>query len=562
MLIDGPITSETVDSSGEILKLKGHDISDFLEGRAYANFEHNNDSPENIIGKFVYAKKIFNESDCENDRQRLFWKQLQIPFLYGICELFDDEDHPGAVAIAAILRYFKRRKEPVRIGFSIEGATLSRDDNVLERTVGRRAAVTLRPCNRTCWADVLSPEDAGDMVSKMESSATQTVEVDSAIVEDTPPTPELDLKIAVHRLSKTLTAGVGNVAPSILTQGSALSTEGLATKSRMNALRAAVRDWDRRRPLKEMVKAYLPDVSDDYVDHFVDLANQLSLQKGRGPIKLPRIGSEHSKNAHADSDQKMLLEGLYLHPKVDLDAGTHPIVRTKNDAGDEVIVKMPHRAGGRINAADASSAYYQMAKNFFGLGAHVPTTNSFYVSKKHAPWAYKEWDTHDYDLSRPWSAMKHIDGNTVLDNYEAYEAAFDRNRPIIHRLTLMDYLTGTTDRHLGNAMIDAAGNLYHIDNDTAFSHYLDNMPSIPFYLGDDRPAPNVELPTVHNDVVDAQTLQWLNGLDPKKMAGMMKAYGLPSDAIKGAVRRLRKARELMSQGHPIGKLYERDPADG
>lgn len=174
-LIDGPITTQTVDSSGEIVSLQGLDITDFLSGRAFANFEHNNDSPEDIVGIFRYAKKIFSEKDCENERQLFFWRQLKTPFLYGILELFDAEGHPGAVAIAAMLRYFKSRNEPVKIGFSIEGRTLKREDNVLSRTIGQRCAITLRPCNKQCYFDLYPPELANDLIKKHEKSDVRTV---------------------------------------------------------------------------------------------------------------------------------------------------------------------------------------------------------------------------------------------------------------------------------------------------------------------------------------------------------------------------------------------------
>lgn len=470
MLIDGPITTQTIDSSGEILDLKGLDISDFLDGKATANFEHNNDNADDVLGWFIYAKKIFSEADCENDRQRMFWDKVKTPFLYGVLELLDDASHPGAIAVAAMLRYFKKKNEPVKIGMSIEGSTLERDGHILKRTVGRKVAITLRPCNKQCMLDVLPQERTDELIQKMESDHIQSFEVDSPILEKSefvkssaensdivklyhitdkakfklnqnyspidnsisiedrsgrkgiyttpsvekwitnygyarPFVAELHVpkslmseknisgrwggeifipseyfdKIKVHRviptdahareingddygpfeeaileefdtgkpitnmvgetfkvpkatfrnykysgkdarkmssdeikqikqhfkrgykayfgkseenliddikqdlinLRKTLTAGMGNAAPSMLTGGSALATEDKRHKTNVNVLKSVIRDFQgkTKEDFKKAVKEALPDLSDKYVDHFVDLAEDLSLKK-------------------------------------------------------------------------------------------------------------------------------------------------------------------------------------------------------------------------------------------------------------------------------------------
>jgi hypothetical protein len=176
MKLDAPVATNALDSSGEILSIKGLDITDFLEGRAVANWEHSNTSEDGAVGRFIYAKKIFSAQDCENERQLSFWKQLGHEFLYGVVELFDEEGHPGATAIAAMARYFLKRKEKIRIGMSIEGSTLDRDGHLLNRAVARKAAITLTPCNKECWI-----EYAGDEmpVSKSESVEVVDFEIDS-----------------------------------------------------------------------------------------------------------------------------------------------------------------------------------------------------------------------------------------------------------------------------------------------------------------------------------------------------------------------------------------------
>ena len=141
MIIDGIGTSEHVDSSSEQMSIQGHDISDLVEGRGVLNFEHDN-SVDSIIGHIIFAKKIYGKSDCSNDREKMYWDICGKAFVYIKAELFDAENHAGAAAAAALIRYYHKRKEKILAGFSIEGVTLSRSGNKLERSVGRRLALT------------------------------------------------------------------------------------------------------------------------------------------------------------------------------------------------------------------------------------------------------------------------------------------------------------------------------------------------------------------------------------------------------------------------------------
>lgn len=132
LLLDGIFASEAIDSSGEVFDVDGADLSIMEEGRGVANYEHRGPGAENetasgndIVGKIVATKKIFTEKDCENDRQRLYWKKVELPFIYGIVRLFDGAGHAGAIALAATIRDLDANNEPVLVRFSIEGTTLS-----------------------------------------------------------------------------------------------------------------------------------------------------------------------------------------------------------------------------------------------------------------------------------------------------------------------------------------------------------------------------------------------------------------------------------------------------
>lgn len=523
---DGIATSQHLDSSGEVLNVEGHDISDLEEGRGVFNFEHSNKA-EDILGHVIYARKILKQSDCENDRQKAYWKSCEKPFVYVIGELYDGEEHPGACAAAAMMRYYHKRKEKMLVGMSIEGATLKRDDNILERSVGRRIALTLRPCNKTCIAGIVDDPIIADVVNKSMGSGSDSglVEIDSIILEDgdylfSDLDPAAALKKSLEVLEKTLTAGNYNVAPGQLSGGAALCVED---KGLHNRAKAAFRDWDRRRPLKEALKAALPEVSDDYIEHFTDLAEQMSLTKGISS-KLTRIGPEHSLHPFNDDDQKRLVEGLYADKGDKMKGWEHKfnIKVLPNDSGKQVVLK--HIRNESLGESPKNATvYHDMAKNFFGMGAHVPTTT--YIQHPHL-----------FD-GKPTQAMEFSpEMISPLGSYKANEAAIEQGRAdgTAHKLALMDMVMGHSDRHLGNMLIDKNGRLLHIDNDSAFTaHDEPNISAYGSIMGD-------------NLHIDAG--QWLAKLDPKKLGQELMKRGMSRNAVANSVKNLMMLQNMGSRG--------------
>lgn len=140
-MLDGVFCSEAIDTSGESIDIKEMDITSLNDGTGTANTEHIN--PEDsevknadkkaeghwsvIVGRVIFAKKIFKEEDCETERELEFWKNLELPFVYGAVELFDAEEHRNAQDLAAMVRHYHERKIPVVARYSIEGSTVSRE---------------------------------------------------------------------------------------------------------------------------------------------------------------------------------------------------------------------------------------------------------------------------------------------------------------------------------------------------------------------------------------------------------------------------------------------------
>ena len=537
--IDGIASSEHVDSSGEILRIANANIDDLVEGKGVLNWEHTNDSASDIVARITFAKKILSRDDCDTDRQRKYWDYVKVPYIYIQAEFFDSEDHPGALAVSSIIRHYHKRKEKILVSMSVEGSTLERNGNILERTVARRVALTLRACNKTCITGVLDAP-AEEIISKSMKDLINHSDytIDSAILDDTS-TNLQDLKQATEELettlNKTLTAGVGNVAPQNLTQGAALQCEDisgrneqLSSRTVRNRVKAAVRDWDRRRPLKEVIKAALPEIGDGYIDHFVNVANELTLKKSQS-TNLIRVGQEHSQNQSQDDDQKRLIEGLYLDP-AQQPAKT---VIARNDAGQSVLIKRPVGPDIHGDAQQNAANYYQIAK-YLGLGDNVPVTNTFSspINKEQL------------------QAIEIKEGfNTPLQSPRQYEKNAQKARESgeLHKLAMLDLLLGNNDRHAANMLYNRDGKFLHIDNDHSFDHQSPHEHQM-YHQG--------EFEGVANDMAHIDAVRWLNDVDPRLLVRHLTLIGLPMVLVKQIALNLKSLKQMASDGHSIGNMAQ------
>lgn len=308
MVLDGIAASEAIDSSGEVLDIKGLDITSLQDGSGVLNYEHRGDQSEgassaDIIGAITFAKKIFGPDDCENDRQLGYWNKVQLPFVYIQAELFDSEGHQGAKEAAALIRYYHKRSLPILMRYSIEGSTLKRDGNRLKHAIAKRVAATIKPCNRSCISGVLSDSEVSAIETKAKEGLETLVrfenpnrqflggyegEYANPIVED----PLEKMRGAIdslreyNDLSKALSAGGFNAAPTSLSGGSALQAENISSveqekkkKFIKNQAQAALRDWQGKGDLRKFLKHRLPDTSPEFIEHFAALVEDYQLKK-------------------------------------------------------------------------------------------------------------------------------------------------------------------------------------------------------------------------------------------------------------------------------------------
>ncbi len=234
-ILRGIFSAETPDKSGEIVSIEGIDISTINDGKGLVNSEHNNDFTK-TVGKILNAKKIFSDKDCSNEFEKKAYESVnKVPLMVGTVELFDEEDHPEAQAIAKIAKFYKKRNEPLVLGFSVEGGILERSGPVIKKSIVRKVAVTAGPCNEAARAELVSEMTKSEAavferISKTEKTqntlsagaVTEVLEYDEGKINES----ISSLKARLGSLVKALEAGFAT-ATAPLTQGAALQKQGV-----------------------------------------------------------------------------------------------------------------------------------------------------------------------------------------------------------------------------------------------------------------------------------------------------------------------------------------------
>lgn len=529
-LIDGIFASEHIDSSGEILSVEGCDIST-LDKDGTANFEHNNDDADDVVGKILYAKKIFSEKDCDNDRQVKYYQMVKCPFIYGIVELFDAQGHPGSVAISSMMEYSSQKKEPMMIGFSIEGSTLERDGMRLLRTVARRVALTIKPCNKTCVSDILEHIPGTQKAMGVDGFAPLHKSIETELEPYMEKVPN-DLANAIYDmlyfrvLAKTLTAGVAAGAPGTNVQGAALQKEGFS-RDLKNTIKAKIRDkWDRKTPLAEFLKNELPELGEKFKDHFSELISELSLQKSSDVVSY-----RHSvSNVPHTKDQKLLIAGIKIRNTDD----SSPY-RTMNSKGQRVIVRRGHNdENDKLFSSEKAAAYHNLARDFFKLGHHVPMTSAFI-------------NPTDRHVHHAVAAIPGVRSGMHPKDHEEYDKTINdlAAKGTLHKLAVMDYILGHSNRHSNNLVIDSQGHPHLISNEKSFSE----QPNVPEYWHTVNPT---------NKIVDHHTREWVSGLNEKELAALMRHNGLTKKHTEDAYNRLVNIKNKLRDQANIMEIYHKE----
>jgi hypothetical protein len=301
VIMEGVFASEVVDTAGEVLKIDGADISELQSGKAVLNTEHVNpedlkenikkDEPgakgfDSIVGRIIGAKKIYGPEDCKSKNELNAWNNIKKPMIYGQVEIWDGPDsHDSARAAAAIARMFHKSDAGPGLGLSVEGSTLKRNGNILEKTIIRRMALTKKPANRTAWIDIIKDDSAPGthkpMVKSVSEGAIEPLykSIDMQFVSiQAEFRPDFGLLEAREKLKKALTAGGGNAAPSAKVQGSAIQKESELDKLYITTFKGKM-------PSKKDLKKILKSASDEDLHKIYDALNKKHLLKYEGEMK-------------------------------------------------------------------------------------------------------------------------------------------------------------------------------------------------------------------------------------------------------------------------------------
>lgn len=208
---DAVAGSELRDTQGEILDVKGADISELLAGRGIVNDSHSNRLPD-VLGRITEAKKIFGPEDCENPRHRYYWDKIKAPYIYTAGVLYDDEDHRSAKAAAAILKHQFRTDSPLKLKCSVEGGIVERgkkDQRVLARTKIRGLALTFTPANNATLVeglDLAKSAPTAEEIDLIKSYAPHAVIDVPALVDLSQRTSIAKIRENVEKIHETVSA--------------------------------------------------------------------------------------------------------------------------------------------------------------------------------------------------------------------------------------------------------------------------------------------------------------------------------------------------------------------
>lgn len=633
MLLDGIGASEHIDSSGEILDIKGCDIQDVKDGVATINYEHKDDTPTDTIGRLVYAKKIFSADDCDDERQLMYWKKSGVPYIYIIGELMDDDGHTGAKDAAAIVRHYHSRGLPIVARWSIEGSTLDKDkaSQRLKRSIFKRIALTLKPCNKDATSGVLfDPFSPKERIK--EPSSLKTI-VDKVDKFEHPSYTKLGGSMEVECMP-----WIDDIVKAELTK-----EEELREK-----FKAAYKAWDGEGDFKKFIKTQMPEISDEFVTKFGDMVDNFSMKvkkfeqleltimkltkavedtvnpgsahsvefggkkvkpgsallyHGAGRTDMSLIGHDPDEQTFfavprekltgwTDADLKKFPvdhEGLKimqypeeLNTSPVIDAGVHGInlspeaqklvhgmeldpkkakskkhlgtntqaYWTTNPAGQTVFVK-PDVANERFGDSAREVAYYNTAKDFFGLGHYLPTTAAVRHPQTGQIHTITEAVPGEHTEVQAWtnkipSKQEHV--NTLSKLGDAGE---------LDKLGLMDTILHNTDRHHQNYLYTPEGGIKLLDHGQAFGEGPhETMDNEPDYLEKYDAIKKLQSHGAQEDApIHPATAQWLASLNPIQLKRTLRKSGVPLAHAAESVRRLQAIQQEVA-ANPQTKKFD------
>jgi hypothetical protein len=186
--------------------------------------------------------------------------------------------------------------------------------------------------------------------------------------------------------------------------------------------------------------------------------------------------------------------------------------------------------------------FHDMAKNFFGIGEHVPTTAMFRHPDTNIPVSVQERVIGGFHF-------EHDDDDSEL----ALDTAHRSGQ--LDKLALTDMFMGNSDRHPGNYMLTKkAPNVHLIDNGLSLAY---GHPASLGYLWDHQHAssPDATSKNPHDTQIHPEAVKWMMSHDPDQFAKQLLANGVPPPLAKAAHARMRtlqlEAMRAKAEGTPL-----------
>jgi hypothetical protein len=168
-----------------------------------------------------------------------------------------------------------------------------------------------------------------------------------------------------------------------------------------------------------------------------------------------------------------------------------------------------------ISGPRRDTSYYLMARDFFGVGAHVPVTAAFNHPK----------DGHEMSVIIRVTDAEPF--NRSSDHQDILKGLHSDGT--LDKLAATDFIMGNPDRHCGNFLITP--------NKAPFLHLIDNTMALDY-----RPTGRQAFPDYIHDFKDVEwhpsASEWIRALSAEKLAGSLSSFGIPSSHVREATRRL------------------------
>lgn len=288
-----------------------------------------------------------------------------------------------------------------------------------------------------------------------------------------------------------------------------------------------------------------------------------NLKPPKGPRKEAKVSAE--EHGHPDfnltPDQHQLIDGMNPTPVSEkeipsgVERSTACDVKWRRSArGDLLVTKSGlDDSEGDVQEGYGSDIpirevlYHNLARNFFGLGDHVPTT---------ALWQHPVTGRmHSAQL-----AVKNAEGRSSRDRYQNMALKHLNDNGTLDKMMMMNVILGNADRHAGNFLMtpEKKPYLHLIDHSHAFRYGLVSLPHYLWLRNEEGGISGSLDAEVHGAARD-----WLMSLDPNKLrAQIPKGLNLwhPEEDQEGPVTVLENLQHAIKKNGRATRRYLIDNA--